>query len=230
MNPKRSRAVRVTVLLLALVLVAAGGIYFTIYGLPVDPGPQGPALGGDSTPEFEPSQEVEEMTVLLNQRLSVVLGVPARAPLGRINPFAYVTSRVPDLPPVEPEPEPDPIPEQPSEPPEYDPADGLQLTLTTLDRCWLEVWVDGRQVLRTNVNRGTTLTWTAESEINLEQVGREWALGIILNGEDLGLAEDVAEGLTAEPRLITTEGGQVEVSLERRYESHVLVGFRFRIP
>ena len=177
-----------------------------------------------------PADDVQEITVLLNQRLAVNLGVPANAPQGRPDPFAVAPYRVPDRgQPLE-EPGEEEEEEEEEVVPVMEPVEGgFEVAVRTRDRCWLEVWVDGNRVVRTNVEGGTTLVWSAQREINLEQVGREWALEISLNGQPLGLAQDVAASLQGGKRTIETSPGPIEVTLGQRFESRVLVGLKFAV-
>jgi hypothetical protein len=171
------------------------------------------------------ANDLQEITVLLNQRLAVNLGVPANAPQGRPDPFAVAPYRAPDrgrsLEELEEE-------EEREGAQVMGPVEGgFELSVRTTDRCWLEVWVDGVRITRTNVEGGTTLVWSAKREITVEQVGREWALEISLNGQPLGLAQDVAASLEEGKRTIETSPGPIEVTLGQRFESRVLVGLKF---
>lgn len=141
----------------------------------------------------------------------------AVSPGGR-DPFAAGTAA--ELPP-----EPEVPAEEPGEPGEVPAAGAVVVQLETLDRCWLEVFVDGRRVLRTNVPVGETLTWAGTREVVLEQVGREQAVLLVVNGRNLGRLAEVVPRLERGP---VTEGG-VAISLERRYPGGVLVGLRFYI-
>ncbi|MCW3490294.1 DUF4115 domain-containing protein [Dethiobacter alkaliphilus] len=129
--------------------------------------------------------------------------------------------------PVEPPEEPvDPVdPEDPDDPDDPDDVviDGMvTVQLRTLDRCWLDVFVDDTRVLRTNVPRGETMEWEG-SVVRLEQVGREFAVSVVVNGEDLGRLGDLVERLEDGPVI---EAG-VQISLEQRYAGGVLVGLEF---
>lgn len=131
--------------------------------------------------------------------------------------------------PVVPEPTPpEPVKPEPTqpEPEEDDPlTEGLLVVLETTDRCWLDVFVDGRRVLRNNVAAGQTLRFEAKREIVLRQVGREHSVRLTVNGKDFGLLGGFVQRLAAGEEL----GGQVgmRVSLERRHSGGVLVGLRF---
>ena len=118
-------------------------------------------------------------------------------------------------------------PDEPDDPddPDVGPAPGeVNVQLTTLDRCWLDVFVDGDRVLRTNVPRGETLEW-AGSVILLEQVGREFGVAVTVNGQDLGRLGTLVQRLEDGP---IVEGG-VRISLEQRYAGGVLVGLEFAV-
>lgn len=126
-----------------------------------------------------------------------------------------------------------PLPEeQPAEPGEqvWDtvlPDSGkVRLEVATFDRCWLEVHVDQVLVLRTNVPAGSTLVWEGEGEVRLEQVGREWAVEVVVNGRSRGRLSTLVQRLL-NGEYVDSEAG-VLVTLERRYPGGVLVGLRFR--
>lgn len=169
--------------------------------------------------------------------------VPGRDPFSVAAPAARQkksgtvdrTGRDPFLPaPPEPEPiAPEPVPEPVPEPTPPAPAEeerlseGLVVALQTVDRCWLDVFVDGRRVLRSNVAAGQTLRWEAEREIVLQQVGREHAVRLTVNGKDFGLLSRFAQRLAAGEDLEREAG--VRISFERRHSGGVLVGLRFSI-
>jgi len=134
--------------------------------------------------------------------------------------------------PVKPEPpeplpvEPAPVLPEPVPPGEERPLpDGLVIALQTIDRCWLDVFVDGRRVLRSNVAAGQILNWEAAREIVLQQVGREHTVRLTVNGQDFGLLSHFIQRLAAGEDLGRQAG--VKISLERRHSGGVLVGLRF---
>jgi len=163
--------------------------------------------------------------------------VPGRDPFSVAAPSARQkksgtvdrTGRDPFLPappepePIAPEPVPEPVPPAPTE--EERLSEGLVIALQTVDRCWLDVFVDGRRVLRSNVAAGQTLRWEAEREIVLQQVGREHAVRLTVNGRDFGLLSHFAQRLAAGEDLERDAG--VRISFERRHSGGVLVGLRF---
>ncbi|MBS4030497.1 MAG: hypothetical protein KGZ63_03610 [Clostridiales bacterium] len=146
---------------------------------------------------------------------------------GGRNPFAVVPNEVivPEIP-VEPEEPVDPgeIPVDP-EPGEPNITDGVQLRIVTTERCWLDIFEDGVRVLRDNVPGGRTLDFYGDSEVRLEQVGREQAVSVTVNGKDLGRLLELVQRLENGPYEDREAG--VRVSLERRYPGGVLVGLRF---
>lgn len=125
----------------------------------------------------------------------------------------------PTVPEEESEPVLPPIPEEESLP------EGLIIMLQTIDRSWLDVLVDGRQVLRSNVASQQTLRWEAKREIVLQQVGREHAVRLTVNGQDFGLLAHFVQRLEAGEELGRQAG--MLISLERRHPGGVLVGLRF---
>ncbi len=146
------------------------------------------------------------------------------------------TGRDPFLPapqqpePVKPEPSIVPAPVVPAAVPpgsaeEDRLPEGLLVVLETTDRCWLDVFVDGRRVLRSNVADGQTLRFEAEREIVLQQIGREHTVRLTVNGRDFGLLSQFVQRLAAGEELGRQAG--VQISLERRYSGGVLVGLRF---
>lgn len=122
---------------------------------------------------------------------------------------------------VVPRPEPEPDPEPP-----VVPTGDLTLQVRTIDLCWLDVFVDGERVLRTNVPTGQVHSWTG-GEIRLEQVGREPAIILSINGQEIGRLLELAERLERGPVTLRIGSEQVRVTLSRRYGSGVLVGLRF---
>jgi len=62
--------------------------------------------------------------------------------------------------------------------------------------------------------------------VRLEQVGREWALMLVVNGKNLGRLSAMVAELQKGP--VTFPDAGVIVSLDRRYSGGVLVGLRFR--
>jgi hypothetical protein len=132
---------------------------------------------------------------------------------------------------AEPEPE---EPEEPDEPgeqeepqePDVPVPDALTVQVTTLDRCWLDVFVDGVRVLRTNVPSGQTLEWTGK-EVLLEQVGRDYAVNLVVNGKDYGLLQRFVLGFDG-GEFVDREAG-IRITLSERYTGGVLVGLRFRV-
>lgn len=230
---RRSKRRSASIITLVVLLAVLVGVGIWAYPLVIEeltaPAVDAPVADDSQPAAPDPHEGLEDIKVLLNQRLSVDLGTPARAPQGRGDPFAQVTTRVPDLPPGYEEPDDDDSVIDDEDP--GDPLEGsFEISVRTLDRCWLEVWVDGSRQIRTNVEAGTELSWRANDEILLEQVGREWALVISVNGEDKGLAENIARNLEGQTRPLSTDDGYIEVSLESRYASRVLVGLAFRRP
>jgi len=108
-------------------------------------------------------------------------------------------------------------------------AEKVEVRVTTLDLCWLEVYVDGRQALRKNVPGATTHTWVGEREVLLQQVGREWAVNVVVNGQDLGRLTGLAARLQRGPQTVQTDGTRVKITLARRYWGGVLVGVKFSL-
>lgn len=143
------------------------------------------------------------------------------------NPFSEVPNEV--FMPEEPE-----IPEEPVEPGE-DPgelkepviADSVQVQVVTFDRCWLDIFEDNVRVLRDNVPGGRTLVYNGKSEIRLEQVGREQAVSVTVNGKDLGRVSALVQQLEG-GSYVNREAG-VRITLEQRYPGGVLVGLRFAV-
>jgi hypothetical protein len=188
----------------------------------------------------------DELPVPVEQSPEILVPVvPGRDPFSAAAPYARQkisgtverTGRDPFLPASR-EPEPEPVKPQPAEPapviPEPVPPgtaeeqplpEGLLVVLETIDRCWLDVFVDGRRVLRSNVADGQTLRFEAEREIVLQQVGREHAVRLTVNGKDLGLLSQFVQRLAAGEEPGRQAG--VQVRLERRHAGGVLVGLRF---
>ena len=71
--------------------------------------------------------------------------------------------------------------------------EGLVLELSALDRCWLDVFVDGQRVLRTNVPAREYLHWQGK-QVELAR-GRAWAVQVTVNGQELGLLENLVAQL-----------------------------------
>ena len=147
------------------------------------------------------------------------------------DPFVPVSGE-PDVPvePEEPEEPDEPVePEDPVDEPD-DPDDEVPLPdavtvqITTLDRCWLDVFVDGTRELRTNVPQGETMEWQG-SVVLFEQVGREFAVEVTVNGQDLGRLGDLVQRLEEGP----VEEAGVQISLEQRFAGGVLVGLEFAV-
>jgi len=101
-------------------------------------------------------------------------------------------------------------------------TENLVLELVTLERCWFDVFVDRKRVLRTNVPAKESLKWQG-SLVELAQVGRAWAVLVTVNGQELGLLEELAAQL--ENGSVTVAG--VKVTLARKYPGGVLLGLRF---
>jgi hypothetical protein len=152
---------------------------------------------------------------------------PAVVEEGR-DPFAPAPNvEVPDVKPEEPPVTVDPV--DPVDPGENGTAPGMAtVRLTALDRCWLEVLVNGQRELRTNLPRGETVTFEGK-EVRLEQVGREWALVVSLNGRMLGVLSDLVPDLQRGPLTYDFEGTRVRVTLGQRYSGGVLVGVNFTV-
>lgn len=138
------------------------------------------------------------------------------------NPFVEGTGKEEPLPPPPVEEPPD-KPEVPGEEPPVV-GDGVVIKVTTLDRCWLDVFVDQQRVLRTNVPVGETLSWRGEQEVLLDQVGRERAIEITVNGQQLGVLSELVKELKDGPKVVAG----VQVSLKRTYPGGVLAGLSFR--
>ncbi len=132
-------------------------------------------------------------------------------------------------------------PSVPDPPDEVDPIDDngevvdpspdglLALSLVTVDRCWLDVRVDGERVIRTNVPVGQTLSWEGQTVL-LEQVGREYAVSVTLNGRNLGiLSQQLVPALLDGPVVYEFDDSRVRVTLAQRYLGGVLLGLRFQV-
>ncbi|MDW7683205.1 MAG: DUF4115 domain-containing protein [Bacillota bacterium] len=117
-------------------------------------------------------------------------------------------------------------PGEPGEPGDVPVPDAVVVQVTTLDRCWLDVFVDGERVLRTNVPRGETLSWEG-SDVLLDQVGRDYAVNLVVNGKDLGLLEAFVLGMT--DGVYVDREIRIRIELAERYTGGVLVGLRFRV-
>lgn len=148
-------------------------------------------------------------------------------------------------PPVIEAPEPEPPVTEPSEPEPTEaepdetepPDDSVEVTtpgrvtlhLMTLDRCWLDVFVDNERVMRTNVPNGETLLWSGSEEITLDQVGRPGAVMVTLNGRQLGRLADMVPSLVQGPLYYDFDQTRVQITLGHRYSGGVLVGLRFTV-
>jgi hypothetical protein len=117
-------------------------------------------------------------------------------------------------------------PEEPVDPGDATVAKTVAVALQTTDRCWLDVFVDDVRVLRTNVPSGESLNWEAEREVRLDQVGRELAVLVNVNGKDFGSLASLVQRLGEDLSLVDREAG-VEITVERRYPGGVLVGLKF---
>jgi hypothetical protein len=124
-------------------------------------------------------------------------------------------------------------PAAPAEKPPKDPTpgtetpvteDGVTVQLTTLDRCWLEVFVDKKRVLLKNVPAAETLTWQGQKEVYFAQVGRGWAVEITVNGQKLGVLSEFAKDLKDGPQVVAG----VQISLRHIYPGEVLVGLSLK--
>ena len=177
----------------------------------------------------------EALPVLTEQAPEILApALPGRNPFMPVAPFPRQrisgtvdrTGRDPFLPAPQQPAAPEPVLPPPLVPAEREtlPA-GLVIALQTVDRCWLDVFVDGQRVLRSNVASGQTLRWEAEREIVLQQVGREYAVRITVNGKELGLLSHLVRRLAMGENPGQQEG--VRISLERSYAGGVLVGLRF---
>ena len=168
---------------------------------------------------------VEEVLPLLAQRGARETAHPSTLPVGRTNPFQPVFG-IESVPPSEVLPAPGaPVPGSPA--PEG--RKPLQVVLRILDPCWLEVDVDGQQVLRSNVGKDALLKYEADRRVTLKRVGRDRALSLSVNGQNLGRASSVAAEVLEKPKRIETEGRVVEISLARRYASGVLYDLDFTL-
>ncbi|MBS3887177.1 MAG: DUF4115 domain-containing protein [Dethiobacter sp.] len=202
------------------------------------------SVGCGDVVQPQPEPVGETLAVQAEQKQEILApAVPGRDPFSVASPSVRQkksgavdrTGRDPFLPasrepePVEPQPtEPVPVVLEPVPPgaAEGEPLpEGLVVALQTIDRCWLDVFVDGRRVLRSNLAGGQTLSWEAEREIVLQQVGREHAVRLTVNGRDFGLLSHFVERLAAGEELGRQAG--VRISLERRHSGGVLVGLRF---
>ncbi|MBS3898766.1 MAG: DUF4115 domain-containing protein [Clostridium sp.] len=192
-----------------------------------------------------PETAADELPVPVEEAPEILVPVvPGRDPFGVAAPSARQkisgsvdrTGRDPFLPasrqaePAVPQPtEPEPVIPEPVPPGNEENDDrlpeGLLILLETVDRCWLDVFADGRRVLRSNVADGQELRFEAEREIVLQQVGREHAVRLTVNGQDFGLLSQFVQRLAAGEGLGRQAG--VQVSLERRHAGGVLVGLRF---
>lgn len=173
----------------------------------------------------------EEVLPLLAQRSAGQLAQPASVPVGRANPFqpAYGIEGgpAPEVPPPPEGSQPGGVGPgiAPGETPASAPLHvGVRVTAPT----WLEVRVDDKQVLRTNVAGGSQLTYRATREVTLREVGREGAVFLSVNGKDLGRASTLVKELSR-PTKVEAGGHTVEISLVRRYPSGVLVGLTFAL-
>lgn len=138
------------------------------------------------------------------------------------------TGKVVDEPGEPEEPDVPGEPDESGEPeePEVPVVDAVTVQITTLDRCWLDVFVDGVRVLRTNVPSGQTLQWTG-NEVLLEQVGRDYAVNLVINGKDYGLLQSFVLNFVG-GEYVDREAG-IRMTLDERYTGGVLVGLRFRV-
>lgn len=148
----------------------------------------------------------------------------ALANLGGRDPFTLAANVVVEPEPVEPEPQ-EPINPEPQEPTEIVLTGDVVVVLKTLDRCWLEVFVDSQQVLRTNVPVDRELTWAGKSEVRLQQVGRDYAVEVSVNGKSFGLLSELVKKMSSGVYIDRETG--VRVSVENSYAGGVLVGLRF---
>ncbi|MBC7338282.1 MAG: DUF4115 domain-containing protein [Firmicutes bacterium] len=173
----------------------------------------------------------EEVLPLLAQRSAAQLARPASVPVGRANPFQPVFGIEAGPPPEAPPP---PEGAQPGgaggavAPGEAPASAPLQVGIRVTSPTWLEVRVDGKQVLRTNVARGSQLKYEASKQVTLQEVGREGAILLSVNGRDLGRASTLVKELSR-PKQVEAGGHTVEISLVRRYPSGVLVGLTFAL-
>ncbi len=122
-------------------------------------------------------------------------------------------------------------PEEPpaAQPGPVEPGTGpVNIQLVALDRCWIDVFVDNERVLRTNLPKDGSVSF-AGGEVRLEQVGREWALDVTLNGRYLGVLKDLVPDLQKGPVTYNFDGTRVRVSLGQRYSGGVLVGLNFKV-
>jgi hypothetical protein len=228
---KKSGCIVITaVVLLAALLLAGCGAKE-----PAAPAPQAPAVV--TPPPVEVAVAVRERQQPERDPFVVAeAGAEARE-MGEVeaagrDPFAPVENVVlpekpdepvvpvdPVVPPVDPPVPPDPTGVTP----------GLvAVQMTAIDRCWIDVYVDNERVLRTNMPNGETLTWEGK-QVRLEQVGREKALLLTLNGRYLGVVSELVPELLKGPKVYEFEGARVRVSLEHRYSGGVLVGLKFEV-
>lgn len=173
----------------------------------------------------------EEVLPLLAQRSAAQLAQPASVPVGRANPFQPVFGIEAGPPPEAPPP---PEGSQPGgsvgavatgETPLSAP---LQVGIRVTSPTWLEVRVDGKQVLRTNVAGGSQLKYEATKQVTLQEVGREGAILLSVNGRDLGRTSTLVKELSR-PKQVEAGGRTVQISLVRGYPSGVLVGLTFEL-
>jgi len=125
----------------------------------------------------------------------------------------------------------EPVEKEPVEiPPDDEPVvivpGKVNIQVHTLDLCWLDIFVDNVRVVRTNVPAGRTLSFEAEGEVRLEQVGREKAVTLVVNGENIGRLSAMVPEL--EQGSVNLAKAGVTVSMERRYPGGVLVGVSFK--
>lgn len=210
------------IVILVLVLLAGAGC-----SKQVDPGPivLPPA---DESPVEEPLGEIiggevplrdpfKQGTLTSDWEQKSALPSP-----GGRDPFTLVANNV-----AEPEPEVpvEPVKPEPTEPGEPVLTGDVVVMLKTLDRCWLDVFVDSQRVLRTNVPVDRKLTWAGKSEVRLQQVGRDYAVEVSVNGKSLGKLSEFVKKMSSGV-YVDSEAG-VRISLEESYAGGVLVGLRF---
>lgn len=157
-----------------------------------------------------------------------VIGMPApetgRDPFERAANVVILPPEPDEVPPDEEPVPPDEEPIPPDDPVVVIPGK-VALQIQTTDICWLDIYADNVRMLRTNVQAGETLTFEAEAEVRLEQVGREWALMLVVNGQNLGRLSTIVTELQKGPLTLPEAG--VRISLQQRYSGGVLVGLRF---
>ena len=66
-------------------------------------------------------------------------------------------------------------------------APGVVLLVEVTERCWFEVYADGRRIFTGSLQPGTVVTWVAEELLRV-RFGRPEGVYLTLNGTPLGRA------------------------------------------